>query len=124
VRSEVSKLLFETNTSEEFRRQFLLAVDEAVSSVIFYCIDKGYKQKITLTIDADDIRVKATVDDPMNVFEINNCDETELAQRIAFERRYGLSLFLMRHLIDEITYSYKKGFENSLVLAKFIIEQS
>lgn len=99
----------------------ILAVDEAASSVVRYARYKGYRNDLTLTVDIDDVRFKATLVDSLNVFDLaNGLNETQLAQKLAKEKGFTLGIFLIRRIMDEITYVYRKGFQNELEMIRFL----
>lgn len=98
----------------------ILAVDEAVSSLVQYAQHKGYSHDVTLSFDVDDVRFKARLIDSLNIFEVNEgLDEQQLAGRLAKDRPFTLGIFLIRRIMDEITYVYRKGFQNELEMIKF-----
>jgi anti-sigma regulatory factor (Ser/Thr protein kinase) len=120
--SEVRQLLAETLSGVKLPQRekdlVILAVDEAVSSIVTYAKYKGYNHDVAVTIDIDDVRFKASINDSLNVFEINGgmADATRLAK----ERTFTMGIFLMRQIMDEVVYTYRKGFENELQLIKFL----
>lgn len=123
--NEVRTLLAETLEDVPLTRRekdlVVLAVDEAVSSVVRYARYRGFENQITLSIDIDDVRLKATLVDSLNVFELGGgLSETQLAERVAREKTYTLGVFLMRQIMDEISYVYRKGFQNELEMIKFL----
>src|SRR5258708_36861686 len=89
----------------------ILAVDEAVSSVVQYARYKGFQSQGTLTVDIDDVRFKATLVDSLNVFELRGgLNDTQMAESLARENSYTIGAFLTRQIMDEISYVYRKGF--------------
>jgi len=123
VRTLLNDALGEANVPKHDRDLIVLAVDEAVSSVVKYAKFKGYENEISLTIDINDVRFKATLVDSLNVYDFSfNHGQTEaqVAERLEKERSYTMGIFLIRQIMDEITYTYKKGFQNELELIKFL----
>jgi len=123
--NEVRALLNETLAEVPFSRRekdlLILAVDEAVSSVVQYARYKGFQNQITLTVDIDDVRFKARIEDSLNVFEFaGGLNDTQIAERVAREKGYTMGIFLIRQIMDEISYVYRKGFQNELELIKFL----
>lgn len=114
LRKAMKDLLKEANVPEKTAHYLILAVDEIVSSVVAYSQFKGYTHPITLKLDIDSVRFKAELIDPMTVFDIKGRFDP------ARERRYKLSLFLIRQIVDELSYSYQRGFENKIELVKFL----
>jgi anti-sigma regulatory factor (Ser/Thr protein kinase) len=123
--NEVRTLLTEALSAVPIPRRekdlIVLAVDEAVSSVVHYARFKGFESQITLSVDIDDVRFKATLVDSLNVFELGGAmSEIQLAERVAREKGHTLGIFLIRQIMDEISYVYRKGFQNELELIKFL----
>jgi len=121
VRRLVEQTLQEAGVPRRTADLLVLAVDEAVSSIVHYARFKKQETEITLSVDVDDVRFKATIVDAMNVFTYE-AGPTDTARRavIEKERAHGLGIFLMRSIMDEILYTYRKGFENELVLIRFL----
>ena len=121
VRKQVEETLAEAGVPRRTADQLVLAVDEAVSSIVHYAKFKKQDTEITLAMDVDDVRFKATIVDAMNVFtEDGSLSDTARREVLEKERAYGLGIFLMRRVLDEILYTYRKGFENELVLIRFL----
>ena len=121
VRRLVEQTLQEAGVPRRTADLLVLAVDEAVSSIVHYARFKKQETEITLSVDVDDVRFKATIVDAMNVFTYET-GPSNTARRavIEKERAHGLGIFLMRRIMDEILYTYRKGFENELVLIRFL----
>jgi len=121
VRGLLGESLAEIPISRRDKDLLILAVDEAVSSIVQYARFKGFQSQVTLTVDIDDVRFKATLTDSLNVFEMRGgLNETQMAENLAREKSYSMGIFLIRQIMDEISYTYRKGFQNELELIKFI----
>lgn len=121
VRGLLGETLAEVPVSRRDKDLIILAVDEAVSSVVQYARYKGYQSQVTLTVDIDDVRFKATLVDSLNVFELRGgLNDTQMAENLAREKSYTMGIFLIRQIMDEISYVYRKGFQNELELIKFL----
>lgn len=121
VRVLLRESLVNLTLPDREKELLILAVDEAVSSIVQYTQDKGITNEVSVTVDINDVRFKATIIDSCNVFDIDNTlTEKQITDKINYEKKYKLGIFLMRMIMDEITYTYKKGFENELVLIKFL----
>jgi anti-sigma regulatory factor (Ser/Thr protein kinase) len=121
VRTLLAETLEEVPLTKREKDLVVLAVDEAVSSVVRYAAFKGYENQVTLSIDIDDVRFKAVLVDSLNVFELGGgLNDRQLAERVAREKSFTMGVFLMRQIMDEITYVYRKGFQNELELIKFL----
>src|SRR5262245_17105979 len=121
VRDLVEKTLQDAGIPRRTADLIIVAVDEAVSSIVHYAKYKKQETEITLSVDVDDVRFKATIVDAMNVFTYDG-GPSDSARRdlVEKERAHGLGIFLMRKIMDEILYTYRKGFENELVLIRFL----
>jgi anti-sigma regulatory factor (Ser/Thr protein kinase) len=91
-----------------------------LGSVIQYGRDHSYNNEITLSIDIDDVRFKATLKDSWMNGDLNGLSGTALDERLSQDRKYTLGLYLMRMIMDEISYVWKKGFQNDLEMIKFL----
>ena len=121
VRTLLNDSLAEVPVSRREKDLIILAVDEAVSSVVQYARYKGFENQITLSVDIDDVRFKARIEDSLNVFEMAaGLNDTQLAEKVAREKGYTMGIYLMRQIMDEISYVYRKGFQNELELIKFL----
>jgi anti-sigma regulatory factor (Ser/Thr protein kinase) len=121
VRTLLNETLAEVPIPKREKDLVILAVDEAVSSIVQYAKYKGYEHEVTLTVDIDDVRFKATLLDSLNVFDLNgHKSEAQLAAHVAREKSFTMGIFLIRQIMDEISYSYKKGFQNELEMIKFL----
>ena len=121
VRGLLGESLAEVPVSRRDKDLIILAVDEAVSSIVQYARFKGFQSQVTLTVDIDDVRFKATIIDSLNVFELRGgMNETQMAENLAREKTYTMGIFLIRQIMDEISYTYRKGFQNELELIKFL----
>ena len=115
VRALLDEMLTEVALPRREKDLIILAVDEAASSMVQYARYKGLESQITLTVDFDDVRFKACLHDSLNVFEFGGGIN---AEGLAREKSYTMGIFLMRRIMDEISYVYKKGFQNDLELIK------
>lgn len=115
IREQVDGLLRDAGVPDRPRKLLVLAVDEALSTIVAYNIEKGYNEEVSLSVDVDSVRFKVTINDSKVLFG-NGLS----AEDIARERKHQLSLFMLCKILDEISYSYKRGFENQLILIKFL----
>jgi|SRR5688572_25303915 len=121
VRTLVEQTLQEADVPRRTADLLVVAVDEAMSSIVHYAKFKKLATEITLNVDVDDVRFKATISDSMNVFDYDGTPtDTGRREVVEKERAHGLGIFLMRRILDEILYTYRKGFENELVLIRFM----
>ena len=121
VRGLLGETLAEVAISRRDKDLLILAVDEAVSSIVQYARFKGFQSQVSLSVDIDDVRFKATIVDSLNVFELRGgLNDSQMAENLAREKSYTMGIFLIRQIMDEISYVYRKGFQNELELIKFL----
>jgi anti-sigma regulatory factor (Ser/Thr protein kinase) len=121
VRALLSEMLQDVGVPKREKDLIILAVDEAASSMVQYAKFKGLQSQITLTVDIDDVRFKASFVDSLNVFELGGrMNESQMAEQLAREKTFTMGIFLIRQIMDEISYVYRKGFQNDLELIKFL----
>ena len=121
VRAMLAEMLRDVAVPKREKDLIILAFDEAVSSIVRYARWKGVESQVTLTVDIDDVRFKAVLVDSANVFDLGGgLTDAQLAERVAKEKAHTMGVFLMRQILDEITYVYKKGFQNEMELIKFL----
>ena len=93
-----------------------LAVEEAVTNVIFH----GYRKtggKIGVTCRISSSRVEVQIADSAPRFDPLSIPEPELDASIEDRKVGGLGVYLIRRVMDEISYRYENG-KNILVLIK------
>ena len=115
VRDEVAQFLKQAKLSKGLGSRLVLAVDEALSAIMSYNDAKGYSHEMQLSVDLNDVRFKATLTDPMTDFGLDRTYD-----QIHRDRKYKISFYLMTRIMDEVSYNFKRGFENHLVLLKFL----
>ncbi|MDA3960952.1 MAG: ATP-binding protein [Planctomycetota bacterium] len=99
-----------------------IAVDEAITNVIEHAFPdvpagKG-KIDVVIRIDAKRFRIEM-VDDGMLHFDPRKCDTVDIEQHVSSGRDSGLGVFLMRRIMDEVEYAFRKGGRNRLVMVKY-----
>jgi serine/threonine-protein kinase RsbW len=102
--------------SEEAILDTQLAVEEAITNVIVH----GYKEpggvvEITSHVNSD--RVKVEIADTAPRFDPLSMPEPDLDGSIEERRIGGLGVFLIRQVMDGVSYRYENG-KNILVLIK------
>lgn len=115
VREELTALLRKGGVPDKTLANVVLAVDEALSSMMFYNREKGFDHDLSLSIDLNDVRFKATLTDPRTDFGGN-----PTYRQLHGDRKYKISFYVICKVMDEVSYSFKRGFENRLDLVKFL----
>ncbi|MFH0888475.1 MAG: ATP-binding protein [Planctomycetota bacterium] len=120
VRKVVSRMWRLNKLPLKDMRLVTLAIDEAASVIVQHALAIKQSGNINIHLDINDVRFKAVIQDNIHYFDIDNLSETERRSLLLKERRHQISLYLITTVMDEVTYVYKKGFENELHLIKFI----
>ncbi|MBI3099101.1 MAG: ATP-binding protein [Planctomycetes bacterium] len=120
VRGMVAELWNSAGLPEHEGGLVVHAVDEAISSMLWHAKDTNRRGEIHILLDLDDVRFRAVINDQTNHLNVDGLTEHEMDEHLDRERKYQLGIFLMREICDEVSYSYKKGFQNELVLVKFL----
>ena len=104
----------------EYQRGLVaLAVDEVVSAVVESTAPAS-AGTIRLAVDVSDVAVRIEIEDSENSFGNGLTDENTLAQARDNNQRREIAVYFICEIMDEIYYTYQKGFENRLVMVKFI----
>ncbi len=96
-----------------------LAVDEACTNVINHAYLGDDKGTIELRISADSNRFTIIIRDQGRMFDKDQYHEPDLLSSLQKRRGGGYGVFIMRHLMDDITYS-RSGAFNEVHLTKIL----
>jgi len=120
VRELVFKMWHSARLPLKKGRLAVLAVDEALSAIIRHARGMKRPGEIEVNIEINPACFKATIRDHTNIMDLNHLSDQETKYTLQQERSYQLGLFLIATIMDEVSYTYKKGFENELKLVYFI----
>ena len=117
---EVSAWLEEVMLGSGFTEETILdtqlAVEEAITNVIVH----GYKEpggEVVITCHVNSDRVEVEIADTAPRFDPLSMPEPDLDGSIEERRIGGLGVFLIRQVMDGVSYRYENG-KNILVLIK------
>ena len=117
---EVSAWLEEVMRGSGFTEEAILdtqlAVEEAITNVIVH----GYKEpgrEVVLTCHVYNNRVEVEIADTAPRFDPLSMPEPDLESSIDKRRIGGLGVFLIRQVMDGVSYRYENG-KNILVMTK------
>lgn len=119
VRSLVTDLINASTLRPEDRNKVVLAIDEAISNVI----EHAYEDKdgdIEVVIDLSDECLQVMVRDNGAKFRPDEIHDPDIGEHIRLGRKKGLGMYLMRKIMDEVSYSLDSDVRNELVMRKFI----
>ena len=78
------------------------------------------KEQPNLDISIDDKCVRVRIAESGNDLELEDMSAPELKSWIEHARSTELGVFLIRQIMDEVDYTYRKGTENRLELVKHL----
>lgn len=120
VRREVSEVLEATAFDRETRNKIIVAVDEALANVVEHAYQGGTGM-VRILFDVDGERLTVRIRDhgvPFDPGERLN-SQLDIQKHIRDGLKGGLGLFLMRRIMDEVTYNqHGPDFVNELVMMK------
>ncbi|MBI5360224.1 MAG: ATP-binding protein [Planctomycetes bacterium] len=123
MRQNLQELFDERKISVRESSLIVHAADEALSAIMLHANETGSHGDIHITIDINDVRCSITIDDNTGVYELNGnggATLNELLTSVSKLKKYQISLLMMQEILDEIYYNFKKGFQNELILIKFL----
>jgi len=121
IRQIIDGLWTKQGLPKKDSRLVALAVDEAISSIIRHAQGMKRPGNINIELHLDEVCFKVIIKDNTNGFDFNLLTERDKKIILEREKQYQLGVFLISAIMDEISYYYKKGFQNELQLTKFII---
>lgn len=120
VRNFISKNLKKSLMPKNIQNRIILAVDEAVTNIIEHAYEFHKHGVIDIAVNYDNEKFKITIYDSGKTFNPNNVAEPNIMEHIKKKKKKGLGIFLIRQIMDEIHYDYKEGYQNELMMIKYI----
>ena len=121
VRGFVLTNLRKTKIPEGEHGKVVLAVDEGISNIIRHAYDEFAKGSRTIEVQfrADEEKVIIVLKDSGKEFDPSGIKDPDILGHIKLGKRYGLGLFLMRRIMDEVKFVFRSGIENMLTMVKY-----
>jgi serine/threonine-protein kinase RsbW len=125
VREFVLTSLRKTRLPDVEHGKVVLAVDEAVSNIMRHAYEDFSRgtRKIMVEFAADEEKVAFCLRDSGKEFDPTCIDSPNILEHVRQGRRFGLGLFLMRRVMDEVKFVFRAGIENMLTMVKYIRPQ-
>lgn len=95
-----------------------IAVDEACSNIIDHAYGKENLGYIEIQVEGIENGLKITIRDDGDPFDPEEIPDPVLDSPLEERRERGLGLFIMRKLMDEVTYDFSSPNQNKLVMIK------
>jgi serine/threonine-protein kinase RsbW len=120
VRDFLTDAARSSGVPHEDENRIILAVDEAVSNIMEHAYENVLEGTIRLDVDVDGGRFTITIHDSGKTFDPSGIPDPDLEEHIRGGKKRGLGLFLMRQVMDEVSFHYRAGGENVLTLVKYV----
>ncbi|MBE7490850.1 MAG: ATP-binding protein [Planctomycetes bacterium] len=124
LREFVREVLGEGKLGAKVARLVVIAIDEACSSIILNAKEQGAQGNLRLLIDIDPTRVKIHISDTGNDYDVGDITRDELLKEFTRSKKTELGTFLIRRVMDEFSYKFKKGFQSEIEMLKFLYEST
>ncbi|MCC6465626.1 MAG: ATP-binding protein [Planctomycetes bacterium] len=102
----------------------VLAVDEAVANTMQHGYEGKEPGTVEVIVDADSERFTVRIRDSGHSFDTaaGSVEKVtmDLQKHVAAGNKRGLGLFIMRRVMDEVSYRSREGERNELTLTKYI----
>lgn len=95
-----------------------LAVDEAITNIIKHAYKGDDTKSIDIEISLEENQICIQIQDTGAAFKMNKFKEPDIERKIKEKKRGGMGLYLIHSLMDEVSYTNKKG-TNEMVMCKF-----
>jgi len=120
VREGVREVVTLGRFPEKELNKLTLAVDEAVTNVMehAYEYDLEGEMHIQVVLEANDTQFVACIRDWGKAFDPTAVPTPDLTRHVAEGRRHGLGIFLIRQIMDEVSYRSTPEGCNELRLLK------
>jgi anti-sigma regulatory factor (Ser/Thr protein kinase) len=120
LREFVREVLAEAQVGKADARQIVIGIDEVCSAIILHAEPLKATGSLQVLIDVDPTRVKVRVADTANDYDAGDVTRDELLQDYTRGKQTEIGLFLVRRIMDEFTYTYRKGFQSEIEMIKFL----
>ena len=120
VREAVREVVVHGEFPPELLNKVTLAVDESVTNVMEYAYEDDLEGElfIEIALEATRERFSAVICDRGKAFDPTAVPLPDLRAHVDEGRRHGLGIFLMREIMDEVTYVTHPDGRNELCLVK------
>jgi len=122
VRRTVSEVLALSSYPRRGVNLLVLAVDEAVTNIL----EHGYadappgEYAVEVEVEADEHHFSTVIHDNGRTFDPTKAKTPDIREHVRHGMRDGLGIYLIRRIMDEISYSYQQGVRNELRMTKYV----
>lgn len=122
VREMITNVLGQFEIQTKTSNMIVLAVDEAIANIMEHATDNNLDSdiKIELCIRADREKFQIIIRDSGKRFDPTGIDDVDMKSHLEAGKKHGLGIFMIRRVMDELSYTYKKDCLNELSMIKYI----
>ena len=117
IRNFVSRHAEEQGFSTQKVADIQLAVDEAYTNIIKHAYKNDSDQQVIINLEFDDEKMVVTLTDHGIGFDVEKYKKPNLKKQIERKKRGGMGVYLIRKLMDEVSY-HAKNQKNVLRMCK------
>lgn len=100
--------------------KIILAVDEACTNIIKHAYKYSPDGTIKIAINFSEAKLTISISDDGEHFDPTLIPEPDLREYYKQKRVGGLGMFLIKRLMDDVTYNTLSGNKNQVVLIKYL----
>lgn len=115
----VEELCEELGLGMELVFNLNLVLEEAMTNVVMYAYPEGESHQIWLTVSEHEGVLSAVLEDEGTPFDPTQVPDADVSLSAEERQIGGLGIFLMRQIMDEVSYEYA-GNRNRLLMKKNI----
>lgn len=119
IRDIITRLALDSGFEEEDVYKISLAVDEACTNVIRHAYGPEEPHFVEVEVEADQARFTVIIADSGKGFDTAAIREPDIEVNMARHKFGGFGLYLMKTLMDEVTFSMNPGVRNEVRLTKY-----
>lgn len=121
VREAIFDLIARSDFPGDDVNRIVLAVDEAVANIIehAYHDQPNGEMEIGLTLHADAEKFEVIVADAGRQFDPHGVGTPNMEEHVRLGKKSGLGIFLMRKIMDQVSYRFRGSGANELQMIKF-----
>lgn len=121
VREFMTRQVKASALADAEKNKVVLAVDEAVANIIRHAYKAVGTGDVQIEVRSSDTRFEISIFDTGSKFDPGTVQDPDMKEHIRLGKKTGLGIFLMRQIMDEVTYTFEEGRRNELHLVKFVV---
>lgn len=120
IRDFIKDSAASSGLKEDAIGKIILAVDEACTNIIKHAYKYSVDGEINVAIKSDKLKFTIQITDSGNHFDPENIPEPDIQKYHKQKKGGGLGMFLMKKLMDEVSYKNLTNNRNQVTLIKYI----